>query len=133
MPHGSTLRPTAASLDLVSRLYDEYLPLFDSKTVNIGGDEPWELDWATVGAGATARANQGVPRLPESPADARKQEGASHSVWGRYRVEDPVLKQLSTDATAMIWGYEAGHPFEHQCALMAEANVQNCGCPGTSS
>ena len=33
----------------------------------------------------------------------------------------------------MIWGYEAGHPFEQQCALMAEANVPFYVCPGTSS
>ena len=33
----------------------------------------------------------------------------------------------------MIWGYEAGHPFEQQCALIAEANVPFYVCPGTSS
>jgi hexosaminidase len=135
MPHGSTLRPTAASLDLVSRLYDEYLPLFDSNTVNIGGDEPWEL-----GLGYSRRRceREGKTKVYldflNRLQTLAKKKGRRTQFWGDIVLEDPAsLTQLSTDATAMIWGYEAGHPFEQQCALMAEAKVPFYVCPGTSS
>ena len=33
----------------------------------------------------------------------------------------------------MDWGYEAGHPFSSECALLRKADLTFYVCPGTSS
>ena len=40
IPHGSTYTSSRCSTKLIQELHDEYLPLFDSPYVNVGGDEP---------------------------------------------------------------------------------------------
>jgi hexosaminidase len=135
MPTGSTLKPDADSLALVDELLTEYLPLFTSPMVNIGGDEPWDL-----GSGATrercereGKINVYLGFLAQIEALVTGQDRRMQ-FWADIVLNDPAcLDQLSGDLTAMIWGYEASHPWARQCELLADSETPFYVCPGTSS
>ena len=93
MPHGSTLRPTAASLNLVSASMTSISPCLIARPSTLVVMNPGNWDWATVGAGATRGQNQGVPRLPESPPNARQKKGRRTQFWGDIVLEDLHLSR----------------------------------------
>ena len=132
---GSTLKPNPASLRFLAALYDEYLPLFQDKRFNIGGDEPWELG---QGASRARCARQGttpvyVDFLAKIQTLARKFD-RKPMFWSDIVLKDPsCLKTLSRDVTALNWGYEHDHPFETECGHLAKAKLPFYVCPGTAS
>jgi len=132
---GGTLKPNQASLDFVSKLYNELLPNFRSSQLNIGGDEPWELG---QGWSAEAVRSKGKHRvyLDHLLSIHRlvAEHGKTMQFWGDIILESPELaKELPSDAIGLIWGYEAGHPFESQCAAFAESEIPFYVAPGTST
>lgn len=135
VPFGSTLLPARKSLSLLASLYDEYLPLFTSEHFNIGGDEPWEL-----GHGRSAKrceATSSTDVYLDFMADIQKlveKRGRRMQFWSDIVLKDSAsLKRLSRNATLMIWGYEANHPFKRECELIAQQRIPFYVCPGTSS
>ncbi|XOV89570.1 MAG: family 20 glycosylhydrolase [Pseudomonadota bacterium] len=135
MPFGSTLKPTRKSLRLVTELYDEYLPLFDSGMFNIGGDEPWEL-----GLGATRKRCEqlGTSRVYVDFLSQIKKivdrRDRTMMFWSDIVLKEPdALALLDRDMIAMNWGYEGNHPFRRECQQVAAAGLPFYVCPGTSS
>lgn len=132
---GSTLKPDRQSLALLTALYDEYLPLFDSAQFNIGGDEPWELGQGTSKKrcdrlGATAVYVDFVSRIKKL-VDKRQRK---MMFWSDIVLREPsCLDSLSRDLIAMNWGYEGNHPFKKECRQVADAGLPYYVCPGTSS
>ena len=132
---GSTLKPDQASLDFVTGLLDELLPNFRSKTINIGGDEPWEL-----GQGAS---QERVDQCGKHPVylehllkiqEAVSAKGRRSQFWGDIILESPELvDRLPPSTTALIWGYETNHPFSDQCRIMRNAKIPYFVVPGTST
>jgi hypothetical protein len=54
--------------------------------------------------------------------------------WGDILLESQELvDEVPKDATALLWGYEADHPFAEQCARLAAAKRNFWVCPGTSA
>ncbi len=135
MTHGTTLRPNAASLKFLDKLWAEYLPLFQSKRFNLGGDEPWELG---LGWSKPLVKKFGQHRVYLDFLKKLHQQAAKHGkeilFWGDILLESPELvKEVPADATALLWGYEANHPFAEQCAKLAAAKRKFWVCPGTSA
>jgi hypothetical protein len=131
-----TLCPTdPGSLELVRGLYDELLPHFSSRMLNVGCDETFDL-----GQGRSKQdcAEQGSGRvylkyLLSLHADL-KQRGVRMQFWGDIVSQHPeLIPELPADAIALEWGYEADHPFERRCANYQAANIPFYVCPGTSS
>ncbi|MDG2072186.1 MAG: family 20 glycosylhydrolase [Pseudomonadales bacterium] len=132
---GSTLKPNQTSLRLIKSLYDEYLPLFDSPYFNIGGDEPWELGtgWSHARCKKDGTANVYLSHMSKIK-DLVNKHGRRTMFWADIVLKYPEsLAMLSKDLTAMIWGYEANHPFRAECRQLAETGVPFYVCPGTSS
>ena len=130
-----TLKPDDASLDFVSGLLDDYLPCFRSRQVNIGGDEPWELGQGHSKAAVAARGKHRVYlehlRRLCALATAR---GRTPQFWGDILLEDLALAQEApNDATPVVWGYDAGHPFAAQCGRLQELGRAYLVAPGTSA
>ncbi len=135
IPWGSTLTPTRASLNLLAELYDQFLPMHDANSFNIGGDEPWEL--------GTGRSRQRCRRLGHMKVYTRflqqidqlvKLHGKQAMIWADVVITNPeVLPELPQDATAMLWGYEANHPFPRECRAVAASGMPFYVCPGTGS
>jgi len=60
--------------------------------------------------------------------------GRTTQFWGDIILNHPeLIKDLPKDMVALIWGYEANHPFDKQCAKFADAGLDYYVCPGTSS
>lgn len=130
-----TLKPDDASLDFVAGLLDDYLPCFRSRQVNLGGDEPWELGQGHSKEAVAARGKHRVYlehlRRLCALATAR---GRTPQFWGDILLEDLALAQEApTDATPVVWGYDAGHPFAAQCGRLQELGRTYLVAPGTSA
>jgi hexosaminidase len=121
-----TMEPTnPASLELVSGLLAELLPLFSSRRVHVGLDEAWELPPNRMGDYlawvATLRA------LPEL-------DGREMLIWGDMVAGHPdAIASLPDGVTVCEWGYEDSHPFDERGAALAASGVPFWVAPGTSS
>jgi len=131
-----TLNPVdPESLKFIESLYDELLPHFSSTLFNAGLDETLEL-----GEGRSKKVVDQKGKLPVyldfllSIEQAAKSHGKRMMFWNdMLRKEPELLKNVPKDCIALIWGYEAAHPFEKQCQLMADTGIPYYVCPGTSS
>ena len=134
-PHPSTLKPDKASLEFVAGLLDAYLPHFHSSQVNIGGDEPWELGQGASKASVAERGKHHVylehlNRIHELV----RARGKRMQFWGDILLEDLALAgEAPAEALPVVWGYDAGHPFDAQCGRLAELGRDYLIAPGTST
>jgi len=130
-----TLKPDDASLAFVAELLDGYLPCFRSRQVNLGGDEPWELGQGFSKEAVAARGKHRVyldhlKKLCTLAVD----RGHTPQFWGDILLEDLALAQdAPADATPVVWGYDAGHPFREQCGRLQELGRAYLVAPGTSA
>ena len=123
------------SLELVLGLYDELLPHFASRMINIGCDETYDVG---QGRSRAEVAQRGAGRvyldfLLKLAGDLR-QRGLTVQFWADILQHHPeFISELPDGMVALEWGYEAGHPFEKRCARLAEAGIPFYVCPGTSA
>ena len=130
-----TLQPDDVSLAFVASLLDDYLPCFRSRQVNIGGDEPWELG---QGFSKEAVATRGKHRVYldhlHKLCALATERGHTPQFWGDILLEDLALAQdAPQDALPVVWGYDAGHPFQTQCGRLQELGRAYLVAPGTSA
>jgi hypothetical protein len=123
------------SIALVSSLYDELLPHFSSRMVNVGCDETFD-----VGQGRSRELceTQGPGRvyldyLLKVLADVQRR-GKLPQFWGDILINHPeLIAELPQEVIAMEWGYEADHPFDEHGKQFESAGIPFYVCPGTSS
>ncbi len=123
------------SLEFLEELYSQLLPLFESRAVNIGFDETFD-----VGTGRSKEAvqSEGVGAVYleffQKVYKLVKHWGKTPQLWADIVLKHPeVLPKFPKDSTLLIWGYEAEHPFDEQCQKVWEAGLPFYVCPGTSS
>ena len=123
------------SLELVTSLYDELLPHFTSRQLNVGCDETFDL-----GQGRSKheceRRGAGRVYLDYVRSIHREVTKRQHVMqfWGDIIMQYPdLIAELPQDAVALEWGYEADHPFDRHGAEFARAGLPFYVCPGTSS
>jgi hypothetical protein len=130
-----TLRPDQASLDFVDALLADYLPCFRSRQVNLGGDEPWELGQGFSKAAVAERGKHRVylDHLRKLCALSTARDHTPQ-FWGDILLEDLALAQEApAEAVPVVWGYDAGHPFDTQCGRLRELGRRYLVAPGTST
>jgi hexosaminidase len=123
------------SLDFVKELLGELLPNFSSEQVNIGCDETFDLgqgkskEWCEqYGKGKVY-----FDFLMKIYSIAKRYKKAV-MFWGDIIENHPeFIPQLPKDMIAMVWGYEANHPFDEKCKLYSESGLSFYVCPGTST
>jgi hexosaminidase len=123
------------SLSFISRLYDQLLPNFSSKMVNVGCDETFDIG-AGKSKAAVEQQGQGEVYLEflHSLYQDVSRRGYTMQFWGDIVLEHPeLIPQIPTDAIALNWGYENDHPFEAETKAFRDAGVPFYVCPGTSS
>lgn len=134
-PTPATLKPNQASLDFVANLLDSYLPHFRSRQVNIGGDEPWELGQGFSKADVEKNGKHSVylTHLKNICALAETR-GRTPQFWGDILLEDLALAaEAPASAMPVVWGYDAGHPFNAQAGRLRELGRNFLIAPGTST
>ena len=123
------------SLRLVESLYDELLPNFKSRMLNVGCDETFDLGQGRSKALCDQRGTghvyfdflMQIHRLV-------KERGHTMQFWGDIILRHPeLIPDLPKDLIALNWGYEANHPFDKECRAFACAGVPFYVCPGTSA
>jgi hypothetical protein len=123
------------SIALVEELLGELAPCFASDTINVGLDETFQIG---TGRSAHVCAERGVGRvyadyLLKVHAIAERM-GKRIQFWADMVLGyDDVPAMIPADATAMVWGYEADHPFERQARQMASVGLPFYVCPGSSA
>ena len=123
------------SIALVKELYEELLPNFTSRRFNVGCDETFDLG---QGRSKDACDKLGKGRvyldfLLQLHELVRGQHGRTMHFWGDIVLKHKALiPAIPHDVVALVWGYEADHPFAEQCPRFAEASIPFFVCPGTS-
>ncbi len=123
------------SIALIEELYAEFLPHFTSQKFNVGCDETFELG---KGRSKDICEQQGKGRvyldyLLKVHKLCRK-HGRTMMFWGDIILHYPeLIGELPDDVIGLIWGYEADHDYDTQCAKFAESGIDFYVCPGTSS
>jgi hypothetical protein len=123
------------SIELMQELYDELLPNFTSRRFNVGCDETFDLG---QGRSKEACERNGKGRvyleyLLKLRQLVREKHGRTMHFWGDIVLKhNGVIPALPHDVVALVWGYEADHPFAEQCPRFEEASIPFFVCPGTS-
>ena len=116
-------------------LYDQLLPHFTSRMVNVGCDETFDLGYGKSKAACEARGTGAVYldyllRLYGNLS----QRGKVMQFWGDIILQHPdLVPRLPKDLIALEWGYEADHPFDEHGAAFASSGIPFYVCPGTSA
>jgi hypothetical protein len=123
------------SLPFLAGLYDELLPNFSSGIFNVGCDETFDLG---MGRSKALCEAQGKGRVYldflKQIAALVARHGRTMQFWGDIIKGYPdLVPELPEQSIAMVWGYEADHPFDQEGASFAAAGVRFYVCPGTSS
>lgn len=123
------------AVDLLADLYDQLLPCFRSGLVNVGGDETFDLG---LGRSAAACAERGKGAVWLDFVGELRRLAARHgrriAVWADIPLSMPeIAERLPDDVLALVWGYEAGHPFAEQADRLAGAGREHWLVPGTSA
>lgn len=124
-----------ASITLIDGLYSELLPHFTSPTVNVGGDEPWEMGQCQSRAACESRGRGRVyvDYLLKLYELAQK-HGRQMMFWADVIVKYPdLIPDMPKDVIAIEWGYYVGHPYEKHSPMFAQSGLPYYVCPGTSS
>lgn len=132
----TTLNPLdPRCIRLIRDLYGQLLPHFESRLFNVGCDETWELG---QGRSKEACRRRGVGRVYLDFLHRIHREAQRHGrrmlFWADVAFQHPeLIQELPRDAIPLLWGYEADHPFDAQCAVLARRGLPFYVCPGTSS
>jgi hexosaminidase len=124
-----------ASVDFLASLYDELLPCFGSRQINVGMDETLDLGSGRSRAACEALGEGRVYLQFLKQVHALLNErGRVMQFWGDIIVKRPdLVPELPRGAIALTWGYEADHPFARDLQMFASAGLSFYVCPGTSS
>ena len=123
------------SLALVTELFDELLPHFTSRNVNVGCDETFDLGQGRSKA-ECERVGKGRVYLDYllKLHQMIRGHGRTMQFWGDIILHHPeLIPELPRDVVPLVWGYEADHPFDEQCSKFAATGLTFQVCPGTSA
>ena len=123
------------SLALVDELLSELLPCFTSHNVNVGCDETFDLGQGKSRA-ECERLGKGRVYLDYLLKVHALTQRSGHTMhfWGDIILHHPeLIPELPRDLVALVWGYEAEHPFATQCEAFAKSGIAFHVCPGTSA
>lgn len=132
----TALAPTnPKSLELMRELYDELLPNFSSTYANIGGDETVELG---LGKSKTLSEETGKGKVYLDFLKKLNEEiirnGKQTLFWGDIVLNHAeLIKDIPQNMTALVWGYDAGYPFDKNLKKFKDADIDFYVVPGTST
>lgn len=132
----TTLAPNhPGTIKFIRELYDELLPNFSSRFLNVGCDETWDLGRGQCQK-LCERHGKGrvyVDFLKQIEREVSKR-GRKMMFWGDIILNHPeLIKSLPKNVIALNWGYEATHPFDKDAATFAKSKVPFYVCPGTAT
>ncbi|RME37295.1 MAG: hypothetical protein D6788_09775 [Planctomycetota bacterium] len=122
------------SLALARQMWADILQAFTASTVNLCGDEPWDLGRGRSRDRLEARSPAGayfdyVRRLHAFCAS----HGRRCQLWSDFLVKHiRYLHNLPSDLTILHWGYDSQTDYD-TVGTLQNAGHSVCVCPGTSA
>lgn len=126
------------SLAFIGNLFDQLLPCAESRYVNIGCDEVYDL-WDKNCVSAAKVKKDGYARTyidhvlaVHSLAKLRQRESM---FWADAVFDYPeLIREIPQDMVALVYGYNEGEraAFDRKAALLAADEIRFYVCPGTS-
>lgn len=135
LPGGTTLNPQdPRSIDLLSDMYGEFLPLFDADDFNACGDEPWELG---QGRSKEKADTQGLGRVYLDHILELRRLSIGHgkriNIWGDIVLKHPeIIPELPPEMVLLNWDYNPNGRMLTRTNEFAEAGLPLVCCPGTN-
>jgi len=132
----STLNPLdEKSLYLIKTMYEDMLPLTQSRYFNMNFDEPFEL-----GKGKSKEAceryglgNVYIDFVLKAYSEIKKYNKLP-LIWGDVLIKHPqLLHRLPKDMIFIDWGYDAGYPFSRNLKKLKDLGIKFMAAPGTTS
>jgi hexosaminidase len=123
------------SLHLLTGLFDELLPNFQSRLFNVGCDETVDLGKGLSKAACDQRGAGQIylDFLLQIHNEVSKRNHVMQ-FWGDIIFQHSALiSDLPDNVIALEWGYEASHPFDEHGRQFAESGIPFYVCPGTSA
>ena len=120
--------------ELLAELYDDFLPNFESTSLNVGCDETWDLGTGRSAERVHALGRgrvylEHILRLCELAAS----HGRSIQIWGDILLHYPELvPELPDDVTLLDWHYDASDDYP-SVKTFAQSGRDFWVCPGTST
>jgi len=123
------------SLVLIAGLYEELLPNFTSRNVNVGCDETWDLGQGKCRELCQQRGKGRVYLdFLLKIYELTRRHGRTMHFWGDIVIKHPeLIPELPRDTVVLEWGYEADHPFAEHGRQFGASGIPFWVCPGTSS
>lgn len=132
----STLNPLDPRLlELIKKMYQDMIPLSNSKYFNMNFDEPFELGkgkskeecekhgLGTVYLDYVLKVCKEIKKYKKTPM-----------IWGDVLNNHPELfKKLPKDMVFIDWGYDAFYSFSKNLKKLKQAGVKFMAAPGTTS
>jgi len=135
-PGGTTLCPTdRRAIRLVSDMYEEFLPLFDSVDFNACCDETWELG---KGRSQNAAERKGLERVYlDFILKLHKlcdRHGKRMNIWGDIVLNHPkILPDVPRDIVMLNWDYSPDGSRMHLTPKLTRAGLNWLACPGSGA
>lgn len=132
----STLNPLdPKSIELVKKMYDDMLPISNSKYFHMNFDEPFEL-----GKGKSKKEceEKGIANVFLEFAlkayEAIKEHGKIPIIWGDVLINhSDVLEKIPKDMIFVDWGYDAEYPFEDHLKKLKECGIKFMAAPASTT
>lgn len=135
LANGWTISPAEPeSYDFLQSLYEEFLPLFDSKRFNVCCDETVDLG---LGQSYSMCEEKGRGRVYLDHIlrlrELAREQGKRIMFWADVINQYPdLIDEIPDDATVLDWGYAHDFDFD-RIRKFTDAGLSAYGCPGTSS
>lgn len=115
----TTLAPTPENAEFVTDLLEEVVPLFRTKRINIGCDEPWELG---TGVSRVKADSEGLGKVYTdyvgSIIRSWIDRGYEIEYWADVIAHHPEsLKDMPTGTIPVVWMYNTPHTMQRLAAL----------------
>ena len=128
---GATINPRdKRARVLLSKMMDDFLPLFSSRYFNVCGDETYDLG---KGKNAAIAAREGLGPLYIEHIRFLREQARKHGkqimFWGDVMLQHrDFIPRIPSDCIALDWGYSPTTPFE-KVAAFVDADLASYVCP----
>lgn len=123
------------SLYLIEKLYDDMLPVSNSKYFHMNFDEPFELGLNKTKQKCIEIGKENV--YLDFVLKAKNIIDKYHKIpliWGDVLINhDNVLDKIPKDMIFVDWGYDAEYPFDEHLRKLKNANIKFMAAPATTS
>ena len=123
------------SLELIERMYDDMLPISNSKYFNMNFDEPFELglNKTKIECEEKGKANVYL-EFVEKAYQLIKKHNKIPLIWGDVLINhDDVLDKIPKDMIFIDWGYDAEYPFDKHLLKLKNAGIKFMAAPGSTT